>query len=107
MFRKQNSGLFSPKSPDCLPDGSGGHIRIDRTAARPVGQSPTSTNAHDPVTSERGGLSPYRAVETWLLLLYGHEHNVNTRLVHKKLVGLESLDRYDVTHNEVNLTTGL
>jgi hypothetical protein len=25
-------------------------------------------NAHDPVTSERGGLSPYRAVEPWLLL---------------------------------------
>jgi hypothetical protein len=37
------------------PDGSGGHIRIDRTAARPVGQSPTATNAHDTVTSERGG----------------------------------------------------
>jgi hypothetical protein len=49
---------------------SGGHIRIDdRTAARPVVQSPTATNAHDPVTSERGGLSPYRAVEPWLLLL--------------------------------------
>jgi hypothetical protein len=44
---------ISPKSPDCLPDGSGGHIRIDRTAARPVGQSPTATNAHDPVTSEK------------------------------------------------------
>jgi hypothetical protein len=55
---------------DCLPDGSGGHIRIDRTAVRPVGQSPTATNAHDPVTSERGGPSPYRAVEPWLLLLY-------------------------------------
>jgi hypothetical protein len=36
---------------------------------RPVGQSPTATNAHDPVTSERGGPSPYRAVEPWLLLL--------------------------------------
>jgi hypothetical protein len=33
------------------------------------GQSPTATNAHDPVTSERGGPSPYRAVEPWLLLL--------------------------------------
>jgi hypothetical protein len=61
-------GHFSPKSPECLPDGSGGHIRSDRTAARPVGQSPTATNAHNPVTSERGGLSPYRAVEPWLLL---------------------------------------
>jgi hypothetical protein len=70
MYRKPNCGHFSPKSPDCLPDGSGGHIRIDRTAARPVVQSPTTTNAHDPVTSERGGLSPYRAVEPWLLLLY-------------------------------------
>jgi hypothetical protein len=62
MFRKQNSGHFSPKSLDCLPDGSGGHIRIDRTVARPVGQSPTATNAHDPVTSERGGPSPYRVI---------------------------------------------
>jgi hypothetical protein len=53
----------------CLPDGSGGHIRIDRTAARPVGQPLTATNAHDPATSERGGPSPYRAVEQWLLLL--------------------------------------
>jgi hypothetical protein len=43
------------KSPDCLPDGSGCHIRIDRTVARPVGQSPTATNANDLVTSERGG----------------------------------------------------
>jgi hypothetical protein len=24
---------FSPKSPDCLPDGSGGHIRIDRNSS--------------------------------------------------------------------------
>jgi hypothetical protein len=44
------------------------YIRIDRTAARPVGRSPTATNAHDSVTSERGGPSPYRAVEPWLLL---------------------------------------
>jgi hypothetical protein len=65
MFRKQNSGHFSDFS-----DGSGGHIRIDRTAARPVGQSPTATNALDPVTSERGGLTPLWAVEPWLLLLY-------------------------------------
>jgi hypothetical protein len=70
MFRELNCGHFSPKSPDCLPDGSGGHIRIDRTAARPVGQLPTATNAHDQVTSERGGLSPYRAVEPWLLFYY-------------------------------------
>jgi hypothetical protein len=29
--RKQNSsGHFSPKSPDCLPDGSGRHIRIEQ-----------------------------------------------------------------------------
>jgi hypothetical protein len=68
MFRKQNSTPIS--HPDCLPDGSGGHIRIDRRAARPVVQSPTATNAHEPVTSARGGLSPYRAVEPWLLLLY-------------------------------------
>jgi hypothetical protein len=33
-------------------------------------QSPTATNAHDPVTSERGGLSPYRAVEPWLFYYY-------------------------------------
>jgi hypothetical protein len=35
MFRKHPSHQ----------DGSGGHIRIDRTAARPVVQSPTATNA--------------------------------------------------------------
>jgi hypothetical protein len=29
--RKQNSsGHFSPKSPDCLPDGSGSFIRIEQ-----------------------------------------------------------------------------
>jgi hypothetical protein len=57
MFRKAKfkSLHFSPKSPDCLPDGSGGHIRIDRTVARPVFQSPTDTNTHDLVTPKRGG----------------------------------------------------
>jgi hypothetical protein len=34
-----------------------------------VGWSLTATNAQDQVTSERGGPSPYRAVEPWLLLL--------------------------------------
>jgi hypothetical protein len=72
MFRKQNCGNFSPKSPDCLPDGSGGHIRIARTAARPVGQSPTATNAHDPVTN----------VEPWLLLyIVGVATKCNTACV--------------------------
>jgi hypothetical protein len=55
MFRKLNCLHFSLKSPDCLPDGSGGHIRIDRTLARPADQSLSATNAHDLVTSERGG----------------------------------------------------
>ena len=64
--------LRKPKLPPFLTQvsGSGGHIRIDRTLARPADQSPTATNAHDLVTSERGGPSPYRAVEPWLLLLY-------------------------------------
>jgi hypothetical protein len=45
------------------------------TAARPVDQSPTATNAHDSNLGKRrheearGGPSPYRAVEPWLLLL--------------------------------------
>jgi hypothetical protein len=53
---------------------------INRTAARPVGQSPTAMNAHDPVTSERGGPSPYRAVEPWLLLYISILHEVQTKL---------------------------
>jgi hypothetical protein len=69
MLRKLNCLHFSPKSPDCLPDGSGGHIRIDRIVARPVDQSPTATNAHDLVTSKTGGPGPYMAVEPWLYYL--------------------------------------
>ena len=42
---------------------------LSRTA-RPVVRSLTATNAQGQVTSERGGPSPYRAVEPWLLLLY-------------------------------------
>jgi hypothetical protein len=44
MLRKPNCLHFSSKSPDCLPDGSGVHIRIDRTlsaASWPV------TNCHE------------------------------------------------------------
>jgi hypothetical protein len=68
--RKQNSAAISHPSllTDCqmaLAVTSG----LNRTAW-PVGQSPTATNAQDHVTSERGGPSPYRAVEPWLLLLY-------------------------------------
>jgi hypothetical protein len=37
--------------------------------ARPVGWSLTATNAQDHATSERGGPSPYRAVEPWLFIL--------------------------------------
>jgi hypothetical protein len=33
--------------------------------AVPVSWSLTATNAQDQVTSERGGPSPYRAVEPW------------------------------------------
>jgi hypothetical protein len=75
MLRKLNCLHFSPKPPDCLPDGSGGHIRIESIVARPVDQSPTATNAHDLVTSKRGGPGPYRAVEPWLLLLYIIDYN--------------------------------
>jgi hypothetical protein len=66
--RKRNSsGPFSPKSPDCLPDGSGGHIRIELKQRGQSAGHRTATNAHDPVTSERGGLGPYRAVEPRLI----------------------------------------
>jgi hypothetical protein len=44
MLRKPNCLHFSPKSPDCLPEPSGRHIRIDRTvsaASWPV------TNCHE------------------------------------------------------------
>jgi uncharacterized protein (DUF2236 family) len=68
--RKQNSAAISHPSllTDCqmaLAVTSG----LSRTA-RPVGWSLTATNAQDQVTSERGGPSPYRAFEPWLLLLY-------------------------------------
>jgi hypothetical protein len=67
--RKQNSAAISHPSllTDCqmaLVVTSG----LSRTE-RPVGWSLTATNAQDQVTSERGGRSPYRAVEPWLLLL--------------------------------------
>jgi hypothetical protein len=60
---------FSPKSPDCLPDGSGGHIRIDRNssaASLPV------TNCHECArlsNLEKRRQEEARAVEPWLLLL--------------------------------------
>jgi hypothetical protein len=68
--RKRNSAAISHPSllTDCqmaLALTSG----LSRTA-RPVDWSLTATNAQDPVTSERGGPSPCRAVEPWLLLLY-------------------------------------
>jgi hypothetical protein len=67
--RKQNSAAISHPSllTDCqmaLAVTSG----LSRTG-RPVGWSLTATNAQDQVTSERGGPSPYRAVEPWLLSL--------------------------------------
>jgi hypothetical protein len=55
MLCKPNCLHFSPKSPECLPDGCGGHIRIDRNssaASWPV------TNCHECarlLTSKRGG----------------------------------------------------
>jgi hypothetical protein len=30
VHNQNSSGHFSPKSPDCLPDGSGSHIRIEQ-----------------------------------------------------------------------------
>jgi hypothetical protein len=67
--RKQNSAAISHPSllTDCqmaLAVTSGLSRR-----ARPVSWSLTATNAQDQATSERGGPSPYRAVELWLLLL--------------------------------------
>jgi hypothetical protein len=41
--RKQNSsGHFSPKSPDCLPDGSGSLIRIEQKLVLAVSRSLTT-----------------------------------------------------------------
>jgi hypothetical protein len=41
--RKVNSsGHFSPKSPDCLPDGSGSHIRMEQKLVRSVSRSLTT-----------------------------------------------------------------
>jgi hypothetical protein len=41
--RKQNlSGHFSPKSPDCGPDGSGSLMRIEQTLVRSVSRSLTT-----------------------------------------------------------------
>jgi hypothetical protein len=65
--KRNSSGHFSPKSPDCLP---GGHIKIEFEECGQSAGLRNATNAHDQVTSERGGPSPYRAVEPWLLLLY-------------------------------------
>jgi hypothetical protein len=67
--RKQNSAAISHSSlvTDCqmaLAVTSG----LSQTA-RPVGWSFTARNVQDQVTAERGGPSPYRAVEPWLLLL--------------------------------------
>jgi hypothetical protein len=44
MFRKQNSAAISPKSPDWLIDGSGSHIRMNRTCA--VGRLVTHYRVH-------------------------------------------------------------
>jgi hypothetical protein len=61
--RKQNSAAIS--HPSLLTDCQIALVitsRLSRTAW-PVGRSLTATNAQDQVTSERGGPSPYRAVE--------------------------------------------
>jgi hypothetical protein len=52
-------------------------IWLTVVAILPVGWSPTATNAQDQVTLERGGPSPYRAVEPWLyiiIILWQHWH---------------------------------
>jgi hypothetical protein len=69
MNKNVAEAKLPPEPSDCLPDGSGVHIRIDRTLARPADQSPTAMNAHDLVTSKRGGPSPYRAVEPRIIII--------------------------------------
>jgi hypothetical protein len=66
MFRKQNSTAIS--HPVLLTACQMVTSGLSWTA-RPVGWSLTATHAQDHVTSKRGGPSPYRAVEPWLLLL--------------------------------------
>jgi hypothetical protein len=46
----------------------------------PVGWSPTATNAQDQVTSERGGPSPYRAVEPWLYIIIFDEEYIKRNI---------------------------
>jgi hypothetical protein len=70
--RKQNSsGHFSPKSPDCLPDGSGSLIRIEQktfAVSEPVTHyrmhSYRSGNLRDEIPKE-GDFGPPRAVTPW------------------------------------------
>jgi hypothetical protein len=72
-IRKQNSsGHFSPKSPDCLPDGSVGVIRIEQKLVRSVRAGHSLQNAHSPTrkifgmkSQKEGGFGPPRAVTPW------------------------------------------
>jgi hypothetical protein len=85
--RKQNSAAISHPSllTECqmalaVTSGLSG-------TARPVGWSLTATNAQDQVNSERGGPSPYRAVEPWLLLLYMcTDKRMHVRMVYASII---------------------
>jgi hypothetical protein len=70
MFRKQNStAICHPSLLTAVTSGLS-------WTARPVGWSPNCHICADQVTSERGGPSPYRAVEPWLLLLLLYKNKV-------------------------------
>jgi hypothetical protein len=67
---KIQSGHFSPKSPDRLPDGSGSLIRIEQKLVLAVSRSLTTDytyrpgNLRDEIPNE-GGFGPPRAVTPW------------------------------------------
>jgi hypothetical protein len=71
LVSKIESGHFSPKSPDCLPDVSGSLIRIEQKLVRSVSRSLTTEctltdqeNLRDEIPKE-GGFGPPRAVTPW------------------------------------------
>jgi hypothetical protein len=70
--RKQNSsGHFSPKSPDCQPDGSGSLIRIEQNLVRAVSWllttecTLTNQETFGIKSQKEGGSGPPRAVTPW------------------------------------------
>jgi hypothetical protein len=64
-------GHFSPKSPDCLSDGSGSLIRIEQKLVRSVSRSLTTDcpladqETFGMKSQKEGGFGPPRVVTPW------------------------------------------